>query len=149
MKRASKGDMHEKTEKDSTSERVNSQGSQRRISKDVNKRIKELKAENEDSHLRDSIMTGEMSMSQINRVIRPGLFLIEEYFLLGVGSNFRKNLTNHPSNSTIKFQLGGIFHQPGKRFRSYHQNLLSANDLTFEGLTFMNEIKLTNEGIAK
>lgn len=149
VRRESKPDLHERIEKEVTAEKIKTQGSHRKIPNDPIKRVKEMMAENDDSQLRDSIMTGEMNMSQINRVIRQGLFLVEEYFLIGIGSHFRKALSNHPSNSTIKYQLGGIFHQPGKRFRSYHLNLLADNDLMYDGMTFMTEIKLTNENIAK
>lgn len=120
-----------------------------RGSSDIHKRIKELKEENDHSDMKDSVMTGEISISQLNRYSRHGLFLIDEYFLIGIGSYTRKNLSMKPSNSTIKYQLSGIFHQPGKRFRFYHQNLLADNNLASEGLTFMHEINLSNEAVSK
>ena len=94
-------------------------------------------------------MTGDLSMSQLNRVSRPGVFLIDEYFLIGIGSYTRKNMANKSSNGTIKYQLSGIFHHPGKRFRFYHQNLLADNNLASEGMTVMHEVALTNESISK
>lgn len=86
------------------------------IASELMKRSKEPLDPNDDSVARaDSLMTNDISMSQAGRTQRQGVYLLEEYFLLGIGSHHRKALSNHLSNSVVKFQIGGIYHHPGKR----------------------------------
>lgn len=69
----------------------------------------------EDSNLKDSLMTGDVSLSHHSRAHRRGLYLIEEYFMLAIGSSFRKSLTDYPANAVIKYSLNGTYNHPGRR----------------------------------
>ena len=83
---------------------------------DIMKRSRDMRDENDDSLARaDSLLTNDVSMTQMGRPQRNGLYLLEEYFLMGIGSHHRKSISNHLSNSVLKYQLGGIYHHPGKR----------------------------------
>lgn len=86
------------------------------IASELLKKPREPLDPNDDSVARaDSLMTNDISTSQAGRAPRQGVFLLEEFFLLGIGSHHRKALSNHLSNSVVKFQIGGIYHHPGKR----------------------------------
>lgn len=69
----------------------------------------------EDSNLKDSMITGDVSLTQPHKPLRTGLHLLEEYFMVAIGSSFRKSLTNYPANSVVKFTLGGTYNHPGRR----------------------------------
>lgn len=62
----------------------------------------------------DSMPTADLSQSI--RPQRTGLFLIESYFVIGIGSHLRKTLPQNPPGVAIPYQTSGTFHHPGKRY---------------------------------
>lgn len=89
-----------------------------KYSAETNKRVRELKESQEASHFRDSYNTDLSHSDTFVRQQRQGLFLLDQYFIIAIGSSFRKSLSEFPPESVVSYKLSGTYHYPGKRYRS-------------------------------